>query len=98
MARKPGFMEWRARRARELREKLFAELGRLCVGCGAGDKLEFDLRVPGGDRHHRMNPYDRVLFYLREHAAGNVQVLCTSCNASKADGELQLRMSDENPF
>lgn len=68
-----------------LREQLFDVLGAVCRECGSTENLTFDLIKPHlDDRHHRWNGYQRVKLYWSEHThAGNVQVLCDTCNSRK---------------
>lgn len=72
-----------------MRDELFASLGRFCAHCGSEDQLEFDVLEPMGDRHHRMNALDRAYFYRKQHAIGNLQVLCGPCNRWKGSMDLE---------
>lgn len=68
--------------------ELFQKLGTACVYCGTTEDLTFDLIIPSlDDKHHRMNPYDRVLFYIQQDRQGNLQVLCDTCNSRKGVAE-----------
>lgn len=80
--------EW----AKRKRAELMAELGPVCVECGEDRvfKLCFDCIEPRGDYHHRGEASTRMSFYRREHAAGNIQVLCVKCNGRKGQKEKQL--------
>jgi len=71
--------------ARGVRETLLKLLGPVCVGCGATDNLEFDCIKPMGHEHHKIGFTWRMSFYRQQHAAGNLQVLCQSCNARKSN-------------
>lgn len=74
-----------------LREGLFSVLQPVCRNCGTVEDLTFDLIRAGGDKHHRFNGYDRILFYWSQHTNfGNVQVLCHSCNSAKKAGEMEI--------
>lgn len=77
-------LERRKYLARLLRDGLFDVLGRLCKCCGTPHALTFDCIIQMGDRHHRMNAYDRIKFYWTQHTHHqNVQVLCDRCNDRK---------------
>ena len=71
--------EW----ARRKRRELVAVLGGVCAWCGTAEQLEFDCIRPMGDRHHKYDTSHRMSFYRRQHAAGNLQLLCCSCNGRK---------------
>lgn len=73
--------EW----ARRARAKLMSTLGNQCAWCGNSEKLTFDCIYPLGDQHHRMSTDQRMSFYHGQHKAGNLQILCASCNAKKSD-------------
>ena len=75
--------EWAKRR----RDELMALLGRVCALCGSTERLEFDCIKPMGDAHHRFDTSHRISFYRRQHAAGNLQVLCSTCNSRKGAKE-----------
>jgi len=76
-------MHKHTRLAHDVREELFTSLRPICNSCGSTESLEFDCKNPKGDRHHRLSSYDRALFYRRQLQAGNLQVLCQSCNNLK---------------
>lgn len=73
--------------AAKVRDQLFDVLGWACAKCGATKKLEFDCIQPRGHTHHKYDWSHRMSFYRREHAAGNLQVLCATCNALKGNVE-----------
>lgn len=76
--------EW----ARNARLRLVIALGGRCVACGATEKLELDCIIPRGHSHHGMASDQRVTFYRRQASVGNLQVLCTRCNAMKGDDSM----------
>lgn len=71
--------------ARMQRLRLIHILGGRCAACGTDEALTFDCIESRGDAHHRGSTDQRICFYRREMQAGNVQLLCHSCNALKAD-------------
>jgi len=101
-------------RALKKREALFTVLGRRCAACGKRGKatpLTFDVIIPaeegkgsdGKSAHHRAYSWlMRMNFYCRQLAAGNLQVLCDTCNNEKYDGTtrfiIPLAQRIENPF
>ena len=68
-----------------LKELMYFALGRQCAKCGDKTDLTFDVKIPVGFRHHRINTSQRYRFYFQQMLQGNLQVLCFSCNASKQD-------------
>jgi 5-methylcytosine-specific restriction endonuclease McrA len=82
--------------ARNVRDLLFAQLGRVCVDCGSQDKLQFDCIEPKGHGHHRCEYSQRMSFYRAQHAIGNLAVRCAKCNARK--GARELEFYDSLPF
>lgn len=89
--------EWAKRKRREL----MALLGNVCAHCGADENLEFDCISPRGHRHHRGDASQRMCFYRRQFREGNLQVLCTVCNARKGDDKPVLVLTaplPEEPF
>lgn len=72
-------------------------LGGHCSNCGGSEQLEFDCREPRGDRHHRFETNRRACFYRREHAAGNLQLLCRDCHEEKSKAE-QYWLTQGQPF
>lgn len=69
------------------RVRLMHILGGQCRQCGSTNNLEFDCIESRGDRHHKMDTSARMSFYRREYREFNLQILCQSCNARKADKE-----------
>ena len=64
-------------------------LGNKCAACGAKENLEFDVIVPQREpksHHAKFSFAQRMIFYCRMLAAGNLQVLCSSCNSRKHRG------------
>ena len=89
--------EW----AKQKRRELLAHFGNECAHCGAVENLEFDCISPRGHRHHRGDASQRMCFYRRQFRQGNLQVLCTACNARKGDDEPVLVLTaplSEGPF
>lgn len=86
--------------ARNARFKLMFELGGQCARCGKVKELEFDCIVPQGHVHHRLGVSSRMVFYRRQHKAGNLQILCRVCNNKKSVSDLAyLQEKAENePF
>jgi len=70
--------------ARRTRAQLITELGGQCALCGTSDNLEFDCITPLGDAHHKYDTSQRMSFYRQQHAANNLQLLCTDCNNDKS--------------
>ncbi len=69
--------------------------------CGTTEQLEFDCIKPMGDKHHRYDTSQRMSFYRRRHAEGNLQVLCSTCNARKGASEcypVPCDGDENNPF
>ena len=71
--------------ARTSRTRFLQMLGGRCAACGATDELEFDCIAPRGSRHHGMDTSQRISFYRAQMRMGNIQLLCTRCNALKGD-------------
>lgn len=102
--RKPKPLDQCSRQTRyyhAVRDAIFLALGRVCKNCGRTKELEFDVVIPqdgAKDHHAKMSQTSRAAFYKRQHAAGNLQVLCTHCNSSKKDrDEVQIPMYRETP-
>lgn len=75
--------------ARE-RKRLAGILGGECVLCGSLDSLQFDCISPQGDWHHRRSAPERICFYRRQMRAGNIQLLCGTCNSLKSEMPVAL--------
>ena len=69
--------------ARRARANLLATLSAVCANCGRTDDLTFDCIRPTGHKHHTFDTSARMSFYRRQHAEGNLQVLCKNCNGNK---------------
>lgn len=67
-----------------MRAALLLALGSRCAKCGTDQELELDCVVPTGDKHHRAGVYTRHHFYKKQHAAGNLQILCERCHVAKS--------------
>lgn len=65
------------------RADLVQLLGGRCVECGTTEELHLDCILPQGHHHHKLDSSSRVSFYRRQHAEGNLQVLCAACNGRK---------------
>jgi hypothetical protein len=83
--------------AKRARARLMQQLIERCNQCGARYDLVFDCVKACGDEHHRMESSNRMSFYHRQHAAGNLQVLCRACNTAKSTGELILSLTALKP-
>ena len=90
--------EW----ARQARFELMFKLGGACVECGTDRDLDFDCIIPQGPAHHRdMDTSHRMSFYRRQHAEGNLQLLCRhKCHKKKnvADLKRQQEKEENEPF
>lgn len=71
--------------ARATRARMVLSLGGRCAACGSTEDLTFDCIEPMGHAHHAGSAPDRITFYRRQMLAGNVQLLCSSCNSLKGD-------------
>jgi len=67
------------------RARLIFILGGCCANCGKQSDLEFDCISPTGHDHHTGSTDQRMCFYRKQYAIGNLQVLCGKCNAIKGD-------------
>lgn len=67
------------------RKRMEIILGGHCQSCGSLENLTFDCIEPCGHDHHARSAPERICFYRRQMSAGNVQLLCASCNAIKGD-------------
>lgn len=83
--------EWKAARksARARRKALVNTLGSECVECGERENLHFD--HPNGRtwEPRRLNGLQRMRMYERDHAEGNLRLLCNKCNGH--DGAANAR-------
>ena len=70
--------------ARNARLRLLTTLGGCCAKCFALTHLEFDCILPQGHIHHTLGTVKRMIFYRRQHAERNLQILCNKCNRKKA--------------
>ncbi len=76
--------------ARRARAALVQSLGGVCATCGVSHPLECDCVEPRGDWHHRIGFAQRVSFYRREAASGNLQLLCPLCHVVKTRRDAEL--------
>ena len=84
----------RQERAASRREYLLDQLGGCCCVCGATVGLQFDLIVSDGGRHHGLSYPDRMLEYLRQHLAENLQLMCGPCHRIKTLRDVRQRRSE----
>lgn len=82
--------------ARDARARLVRLLGGKCARCGVTHPLQFDCIMPCGDAHHKVGFAQRISFYRRQQAAGNLQLLCTDCHIVKTAEDLALECAQ--PF
>lgn len=80
--------------ARSARQRLRMALGGECAVCGSTEGLEFDCIVPQGPAHHRTGVIGRTCFYRKQHAVGNLQLLCPACHAPKSAAEYHASLID----
>lgn len=71
-------------RGRRRRKELLEALGNKCAWCGTTENLEFDCKIPQGDKHHRKDAASRMDFYIHQHRLKNVQILCKKHNTEKS--------------
>lgn len=85
--------------ARKTRNKLRKLLGGKCKNCGKKKELEFDVIVPLGDHHHRIEWSWRMSFYRKQYDNDNLQLLCSKCNLLKRNYmQLISKTGIEQPF
>lgn len=65
------------------RDRLRRLLGGRCAYCGLCDGLDFDCKKPTKDGHGKLSTVQRMTYYLRQYASGNLQLLCRDCNVKK---------------
>jgi hypothetical protein len=68
-------------------DALKVAMGGCCARCEGMLSLEMDCIRPQGDAHHKLSMDMRATFYRRQHAAGNLQLLCQWCHAEKSATE-----------
>ena len=79
--------------AKKKRLELRRLLGMKCAQCGSKDyrKLEFDVIIPQGGKHHKMEWSWRMSFYYQQFRKNNLQLLCGqkvgSCHNKKTINE-----------
>lgn len=80
------------------RDALRLELGNKCAKCRRKRGLHFDCKVPQADGHaRRKSSVQRMRYYLRQHQAGNLQLLCEFHNCQKgATTDKQFIQSQRN--
>jgi len=77
----------KAQRAWLRRRALIARLGARCAGCDQTEQdlmaaLEFDHPHGRDWTPAKKNRWQRMVLYERDAAAGNLRLLCRSCNAT----------------
>lgn len=86
--------EW----AKKAKFYLMFKLGGACFRCGTDKHLDFDCIEPQGDAHHRLDTARRISFYRRQHAEGNLQLLCRhKCHKIKNKEDF-LKKQENEPF
>jgi hypothetical protein len=84
----------RRKRYHVLRDALINDMGGRCEQCGTAEKLEFNHKYGKCWEPRMICFYNRMLRYRREFEAGELNLLCKSCNykywpvARTAEGEL----------
>ena len=81
----------RSQRAAALREFILELSGGVCARCRGGERLEFDLKISDGGRHHSLSHSERQRFYLLEFQKGNLQILCRKCHQEKTTADVRDR-------
>lgn len=86
--------------ARNARFNLLFKLGGCCAQCSSTRELEFDCIIPQGHYHHPLGTAKRMVFYRKQHAVGNLQILCRRCNRKKAvlDVAYLNQLEETQPF
>jgi|SRR5436190_15361593 len=94
-------MSYAATTARQIRDHLRHTLGRACLWCGSTTDLQFDYELPTPDGHHELAYRSRMVAYVRQSRVGNLQLLCATCHARKADQDWVMthlpQISDRAP-
>lgn len=75
----------RAQRAQRRRRGLVVFLGGVCFFCGATSGLEFHSLEAIPRQHHNLSVGDRVTYYRRLAARGDVMLLCVRCHRNLED-------------
>ncbi len=70
----------RGQQARLIRWWLFNVMGDRCAKCGAIWPLQLDHPHGRTWEPRKLNCYARAVAYLKDWAAGNLRILCASCN------------------
>lgn len=77
--------------ARRALDALRHAMGGECARCPEDGDLEFDCIAPQGGEHHRFSTDQLATFYRRQHAEGNLQLLCPACHSDKSYWEHPFR-------
>lgn len=79
-----------ARRRRALvartRTALIAQLGGVCIDCGATEDLSFDHPFGRAWIMSKKNQYQRLTIIRQEIDAGQIELRCMACNRSRGGG------------
>jgi hypothetical protein len=78
------------------RAALVTQLGGRCQICGTTMNLEFHHPTGRPYEPRRMGRHNRIAAYYRDAAAGNLGLLCRSCNAR--DGAQRMLRDDWIPL